>query len=672
MKIKICFRYLSITLALLAGVRQAAAQGTLFTYQGRLNTNTVPANGFFDFQFSLYANSAGTGIPVAGPITQTAIGVTNGLFTTTLNFGAVFTGNATWLAISARSNGVGTYTGLTPLQELTPTPYAITAENLDGTLPASQLSGTLPAGLLSGTYGGVLNLNNGSDSFTGNGAGLANVNALTLDGLGANSFWNLLGNTGTTPGVNFLGTTDNEALEVHVNGVRGLRIEPDTAFNTPNVIGGSSANYVIPGSVGNFIGAGGQAGIASNIITGQNLNVIGGGWNNHITNGYENVIAGGEYNTVGSANAGGIGGGDANTVTGSYATVPGGYNNQATGIYSFAAGQSAQALHNGAFVWADDSSASAFTSTAANQFLIRSSFVGINRTSPIVGDDWLDVHAPVTNTWGGMYMETAGLGQPFYGYAMGGGVYAYTWLNGSSGGNNSWNVYDAGGTLTLTPGGQLGVNLGFAVSPSQALEVNGEFMMVDGLGGVKCYIGDDGFGNDVQIGSLKSGVTAVACYNAADSAYMHLYCSSITIEGGADLAEPFPISKPDQNKAISPGSVVVIDDQNPGQLRLSDQPYDTRVAGVVSGANGINPGIQMQQQGLLEGGKNVALTGRVYVLADAAGGAIKPGDLLTTSSTPGHAMKVSDHARASGAILGKAMSGLQQGKGSVLVLVTLQ
>jgi hypothetical protein len=105
---------------------------------------------------------------------------------------------------------------------------------------------------------------------------------------------------------------------------------------------------------------------------------------------------------------------------------------------------------------------------------------------------------------------------------------------------------------------------------------------------------------------------------------------------------------------------------------LTDQPYDTRVAGVVSGANGINPGIQMQQQGLLEGGKNVALTGRVYVQADTSNGDIKPGDLLTTSSTPGRAMRVSDHARAQGAILGKAMTALKTGRGMVLVLVTLQ
>ena len=74
----------------------------------------------------------------------------------------------------------------------------------------------------------------------------------------------------------------------------------------------------------------------------------------------------------------------------------------------------------------------------------------------------------------------------------------------------------------------------------------------------------------------------------------------------------------------------------------------------------------------MEGGQNVALSGRVYVLADASTGAIKPGDLLTTSDTPGHAMKVTNQNRSQGAILGKAMSPLMSGKGMVLVLVTLQ
>src|SRR5262249_25318512 len=126
------------------------------------------------------------------------------------------------------------------------------------------------------------------------------------------------------------------------------------------------------------------------------------------------------------------------------------------------------------------------------------------------------------------------------------------------------------------------------------------------------------------------------------------------------------------SKNILQGSVVVIDPDHPGQLKLSDQPYDKRVAGIVSGANGIKPGISLHQEALLEGGENVALSGRVYVFADTASGPIEPGDLLTTSPTPGHAMRATDLARTQGAVLGKAMSPLTEGKGMVLVLVSLQ
>jgi hypothetical protein len=143
---------------------------------------------------------------------------------------------------------------------------------------------------------------------------------------------------------------------------------------------------------------------------------------------------------------------------------------------------------------------------------------------------------------------------------------------------------------------------------------------------------------------------------------------SITIRGGADVAEPFEFS----TDHMAPGSVVVIDDEHSGKLKLSVSAYDSRVAGIISGANGVNPGISLHQEGVMDGSQNVALSGRVYALADATFGAIKPGDLLTTSDTPGHAMKVSDHGKAQGAILGKAMTGLKAGRGTVLVLVTLQ
>jgi hypothetical protein len=180
------------------------------------------------------------------------------------------------------------------------------------------------------------------------------------------------------------------------------------------------------------------------------------------------------------------------------------------------------------------------------------------------------------------------------------------------------------------------------------------------------YIGNPGAATESNVIRIGNGQSTTYIAGTVQ----HLVCSSITISGGADLAEPFSITAPGQS--VSAGEVVVIDDAHPGQLKLTDQPYDTRVAGVVSGANGINPGIQMHQEVLLDGSRNVALTGRVYVQADASNGAIKPGDLLTTSSIPGCAMRVSNHARAQGAILGKAMTALKGGRGMVLVLVTLQ
>jgi len=137
---------------------------------------------------------------------------------------------------------------------------------------------------------------------------------------------------------------------------------------------------------------------------------------------------------------------------------------------------------------------------------------------------------------------------------------------------------------------------------------------------------------------------------------------------GADLAEKFPTTE-----TLEPGTVVEIDPDNPGHLRKAQGAYNKRVAGVVAGANGLSKGIIL---GNLEGSENhtpIAISGRVWVYADATQEAIEPGDLLTTSDMPGHAMKASDPTRAHGAVIGKAMTRLEKGKtGMVLVLVNLQ
>jgi hypothetical protein len=146
----------------------------------------------------------------------------------------------------------------------------------------------------------------------------------------------------------------------------------------------------------------------------------------------------------------------------------------------------------------------------------------------------------------------------------------------------------------------------------------------------------------------------------------------LNITGGSDLSESFKASHP-QKQEIEPGMILSIDPANPGELLVSTEPYDRKVAGIVSGAGGLETGLVMGQQGTLAHGKYpVALTGRVYCLADATQGTIEPGDMLTTSSIPGHAMKVRDHDAATGAVIGKAMTGLDNGTGMVLVLVSLQ
>src|SRR5271170_6249508 len=120
---------LFIVLALLAGVHQAAAQGTAFTYQGQLQNNGSPASGTYNLTFTLF-NTNTSGVAIAEPVTNKDVIVTNGLFTVLIDFGAsVWNGQTNWLQIGVETNGASPFTTLTPRQELTPTPYAIFAED---------------------------------------------------------------------------------------------------------------------------------------------------------------------------------------------------------------------------------------------------------------------------------------------------------------------------------------------------------------------------------------------------------------------------------------------------------------------------------------------------------------------------------------------------------------
>jgi hypothetical protein len=133
----------------------------------------------------------------------------------------------------------------------------------------------------------------------------------------------------------------------------------------------------------------------------------------------------------------------------------------------------------------------------------------------------------------------------------------------------------------------------------------------------------------------------------------------------ADGAEEFEVD----DDGAEPGSVLVIDDET--RLRLADRPYDRRVAGIVSGAAGLRPGIVLGRR--REGGRiPVALFGKVNCRIDASYGPVVAGDLLTTSETPGHAMRAKPGHRALGAVIGKALRALNSGRDLVPVLVALQ
>ncbi|MBI1762809.1 MAG: tail fiber domain-containing protein [Acidobacteria bacterium] len=146
---------LAVLLACLTG--SLAAQTTSFTYQGRLTDGGASANGPYDLQFKLY-DAAVNGNQIGTMVTRDDVNVTNGVFSTTLDFGAAaFPGAARWLEISVRQGAsTGTYMTLTPRQPINSTPYAIralnatTAETVTGPIPAAQITGTLPPGSLPG------------------------------------------------------------------------------------------------------------------------------------------------------------------------------------------------------------------------------------------------------------------------------------------------------------------------------------------------------------------------------------------------------------------------------------------------------------------------------------------------------------------------------------------
>jgi hypothetical protein len=605
-------------------VDRAGALSTAFTYQGQLKLKGAPVNGLCDFTFSLFdAVTRGTQIPCNGcPQIVQGVSVANGLFSVQLNdlnqFGATaFNGSDRWLEITTRCPaGSDSYSvPLAPRDLLTATPYSFYAT-------AAGTAGDL------GCAGCV-----GSTDLA---PGAVNSSSLAPGAVTATQ----LGPGAVTP----------------------AKIDPGAAGQVLTTSGGA----VAWGTVGLTLP---YSGSASSVYPAFEASNFGDGYALHGTT-QNNAALVGETSSSNSGHAAvwgkglGAGPGVAGTASGS--------NN--TGVFGAGAGTGD----------------------------------GVYGVSGVNGGAGIHGKTTSSASWGG--------------YFEGRGYFA---------GNVSIGTYGTAGMLTMVSSGdaphlyleqnatdnwariRMGVtgstkwdiSVGGGAAPPMGFYNGSSDVMVLG------YDGNVGIGTGVPAARLDvAGTTRTQSLDVAGTTRTQILdvagrtrTQILEITGGSDLAEPFRItgdegndtrsatecpvgavSDPDQaddsqsamgnSPCVWPGMVMVIDSENPGHLKLATQAYDRKVAGITSGANGLKPGMVMKAAGdkNADGKYPVALTGRVWCWCDAKYGPIEPGDRLTTSATPGHAMKVTDRDRAGGAVLGKAMTAIRRGTGLVLVLVTLQ
>ncbi len=258
-----------IALLLICGcTRVLMAADTAFTYHGKLTDNGTPPTAAYDFKFTLRERAPG--VQSWGPLTKANVNVVAGEFDVMLDFGTdPFRGNDVQLEIAARvhpASGDPPYAILSPAVTLTAVPYAIAALN---TAPNSITAQHIAPNQVVKSINGVA-----ADAITfqaGSGVTIAPPTAGGTIVISAHgNSWSLNGNSGTTEGTDFLGTTDDKPIEFRVNGRRALRLEP--AFFGANVIAGSD-NQIINGT-----GAAISGGTDNRIEPGAHYASIPGGY----------------------------------------------------------------------------------------------------------------------------------------------------------------------------------------------------------------------------------------------------------------------------------------------------------------------------------------------------------------------------------------------------------
>lgn len=641
------------------------------TYQGQLKQEGVPASGTFPMTFELF-DSLTAGVLVGGPLVLPAVSVSNGVFQVELDFGsAVFEGSERFLQVTV--NGLP----LSPRQRIAPAPYALHALNA-GDRHSLDAADGLPADAVFVDANGQMGI--------GTATPLAALDVVDATGLALRINDDVfVDSSNGFVGIgrsNRLTTAEVFGLRRTGTGYGGMYVEVSDAAGMPfygyATNGNGRAFHYLDSAAGwrLFMGsadrltvsASGDMGIATITPEGR-LHVFKG--------------------SAGTVTA------DAN----SFAV----FENNTNGYLSLLTPDSSE---RGVLFGEPSSNVSGgiiYNSTATPDGLqFRTNGNNVHMVIDAQGEVGIGTTAPVAP------LDMA-LGDKRFQVRNDGGLVPGINLSGTGGNlgilrlRNRLEIMQndaatAPGSLSLTnTSGAAQINLdGGAgnIDANGAIRVDGANTNVGSTtGGVLRFGGGNsgeviaskrsatgnqygldfytGHANRMVItngGSVGIGTTSPQSILDVNG---RTRTDSLEIVGGADLAEPFDV----QEINAEPGSVVVIDPEHPGALAVSTQPYDRKVAGIISGAKGLAPGMVLRSKDRddADGAHLVAMTGRVWCKCDASFGSIKAGDLLTTSATVGHAMRVSDDATVPrGAILGKAMSELSDGQGLVLVLVNLQ